>query len=700
MARSDHHHAASPIHRGRPHPPRLSVLDWLSYGGEMSTLARTFNWTGTPLGAPDRWSRSLKTVARIMFTARQPVFLWWGPRLIHLYNDSFRMMLGPRHPGAFAQPASLVWHDIWDELGPRAEVAMQGGPAADETLLLIPAANGSDQPYCLFGGTLIPDDDGRVGGLLCTNTEEMPRARLLEWEQSTRRQAERQREYLYSLLMQAPAIFVILRGSEYVIDLATPFACEMAGRRHEEVIKRSLFEVLPELERNNLRPLLDRVVSTGVPFVGKEMSLELDRHGDRGRETLCLNFLFSPLRNLEGEIDGVFVTASDVTEQVADRHRMEQLRATAEMANRAKDDFLAMLGHELRNPLAPIQTALRLIRQRGADRALREQAVIERQVQQLTHLVDDLLDVSRIARGKVALKKTRLELADVVTRAVETAGPLIEQRDHRLIVDVPSTGLVIDGDPARLSQVVSNLLTNAAKYTEPGGEIRVAGSREGGEVVLRVRDTGVGIAPQMLPRIFDLFTRVRSSVERVHEGLGLGLAIVRNLVTLHRGTVSAVSAGLGQGSEFIVKLPAAATAVPAARPITGLLGPITVKSHHARVLIVDDNEDAARMLAAALEPSGFETEVACNGPAALRLCNRFSPDIALLDIGMPIMDGYQLADAIRRMPGLEQVALVAVTGYGLQADQDRSEAAGFLRHLVKPIDIDLLTAVLEDLKSS
>ena len=387
------------------------------------------------------------------------------------------------------------------------------------------------------------------------------------------------------------------------------------------------------------------------------------------------------------------------------RHRRERTdlvarerlaRREAEAANRAKDEFLAMLGHELRNPLAPIQTALHLMELRGDGATERERTVIERQVDYLTRLVDDLLDVSRIARGKIDLRRTNVEISDIIAKAIETASPLLEQRRHILDLSVPRSGLAVDGDSVRLAQVVSNLLTNAAKYTEPGGRITIVARKIGEEVVLRVRDTGIGISREMLPRVFELFTQERQDADRAAGGLGLGLTIVRSLVTLHGGAVSATSEGPGRGSEFIVRLPAATT-TQGARGADQRLDAHHAASAGIRVLVVDDNEDAADLLGEALRLKGHDVRVASDGPAALRLCADSYPQVALVDIGLPLMDGYELADRLRNMPGGADLRLVAVTGYGQEVDRQRSRAAGFDRHLVKPVHLETLEKMIRDL---
>jgi signal transduction histidine kinase len=369
-----------------------------------------------------------------------------------------------------------------------------------------------------------------------------------------RRAHEREREDFHTLFMQAPNVFLILRGPEYVIELANPPACRVLHRAYDEILERPLFEAVPELEGTTFRATLDGVLRTGAPYQGREVASTVRWRGEGETKLEYYNYVFSPLRSIEGRIEGVLIDAFSVTEEVIARQEMGRLRAESESANRMKDEFLAMLGHELRNPLAPMVMALQVMRLRGG--ASRELDILERQVSHLTRLMDDLLDVSRITRGKIELRRRPLELSEAVACAVETVMPLLTQRRHRLEVDVPDEGLKIFGDPERLAQVLLNLLTNAAKYSEAGSAIRVQARRRGGRIELCVRDEGMGIAPEMLEKVFDVFVQQPQTLDRAAGGLGLGLAIVRSLIEMHEGTVSARSAGPGKGSEFIIELPA------------------------------------------------------------------------------------------------------------------------------------------------
>ena len=383
---------------------------------------------------------------------------------------------------------------------------------------------------------------------------------------------------------------------------------------------------------------------------------------------------------------------------------MERLRLESELelhadelaeANRRKNEFLAILGHELRNPLAPIRSAVQFLRLDSASEPDRRWArdVIDRQTEQMTRLVDDLLEISRVSRGKIKLIKTAIELAEVIERAVENSHPLIGARKHELIESLPAEPVWLEADPVRLAQVVANLLNNAAKYTPDRGHIWLSAEKQGAEAVIRVRDDGLGIAPDMLPRVFDLFAQADRTLEESRGGLGIGLTLVKCLLEMHGGTVKVLSDGPGKGSEFVVRLPALER-----KPTPGTNDGENVKnrppSSARRILIVDDNGDAAKSLALLLEVHGHDVRTAPDGPAALKEAEAFQPEIVFLDIGLPGMDGYEAARRLREMPGLEDASLFALTGYGQDDDRRRSQEAGCDGHLVKPVGLDLLLPLI------
>jgi PAS domain S-box-containing protein len=397
------------------------------------------------------------------------------------------------------------------------------------------------------------------------------------------------------------------------------------------------------------------------------------------------NVLITAIRNDAGTLVGFAKVTRDLTE----RKRNEDERAArlaAEQANRAKDEFLAVLGHELRNPLAPIVTALQLIKLRGDTPSPREVRVLERQVQQLMHLVDDLLDISRIARGKLELKQQVIDLRGPISRAIEIASPLIEHKGHHLEVDFPSHAMLVHGDEARLPQVFANLLTNAARYTDPGGHIFVRVWQAGTEAVIEVRDDGIGIDKDFLPRIFDPFVQGEQNGERGAGGLGLGLGLVRSLVELHGGQVEVRSPGPRLGSTFTVRLPAVSQP-PSRETGQQIAAAFSSETGQHRILVVDDNEDARGLLADILSQLGHDVRAVGDGPQALAMVREFTPDVAVLDIGLPGMDGYELAAELRRALPAAGVRLIALSGYGQASDRARSQAAGFDGHLVKPVEV-------------
>jgi signal transduction histidine kinase/CheY-like chemotaxis protein len=364
-------------------------------------------------------------------------------------------------------------------------------------------------------------------------------------------------------------------------------------------------------------------------------------------------------------------------------------------ADRQKNEFLSMLAHELRNPLAPIRHALQILRTPDLDQAeLRwSRDVIDRQVTQLVRLVDDLLDVSRITQGKIRLQMEPVPIASIVSQAVETSQPQIDARQHRLTVNVPAEPLWVLADGVRLAQVLTNLLNNAAKYTDQGGSLWLTVSRDEGDVCLSVRDTGVGIPPAMLGSVFELFTQVDHSLDRSQGGLGIGLTLVRQLVHMHGGSVRAYSPGPSKGSEFVVRLPlVSAAAVPAEAGLNKL--PSVASPAPCRLLVVDDNQDAAASLAMLLRLDGFEVQAAFDGPAALDAALHFRPGVVLLDIGLPGMDGYEVARRLRTQPDGVKLLIIAVTGYNQEDDRRRSREAGFDHFLVKPVDPHELAALI------
>lgn len=390
-----------------------------------------------------------------------------------------------------------------------------------------------------------------------------------------------------------------------------------------------------------------------------------------------------PVRNAAGEIVRWYGTCTDI-------HDLRNAQEALRQADRRKDEFLATLAHELRNPLAPIRSAIQFLQlQLPADgRIAQAGAIIDRQTQGMVRLVDDLLDLSRITRGRITLQRSRLELKEVLTSAIDTSRTLIEENAHELVVSTPAEEISVDGDPTRLAQIFSNLLNNAAKYTQNSGRIEVTVTRRAHEAVISVRDNGIGIPVDMLGAVFEMFTQVPSSVDRSNGGLGIGLTLAKQLTEMHGGRIEARSGGIGRGSEFVVTLPI----VDSAQGSLFTEPTLTTSGAQRRVLVADDNIDAAKMLSFLLDLSGFDVRTAADGPDALKVFEEFRPEIVVLDIGMPGMSGYEVATAIRSLPGGKDVLLVAVSGWGQESDRLAAFAAGFDHHLTKPVDFNSLQA--------
>jgi PAS domain S-box-containing protein len=496
-------------------------------------------------------------------------------------------------------------------------------------------------------------------------------------------------EQLLRVITDAAPVYIAYLDAEERYRFVNRGYAERLGLTPADIVGKRPIEVLGDAAYDSIREHVAAVLA------GEAREFEADiPYAAIGRHVMHVTYV--PDRDAEGGMRGFVVVATDVTgrRQVEDAREeilagAERARAEAEAANRAKDHFLAMLAHELRNPLAAVRSAV-VAAGLDAGRRDRALAIARRQTEQLARLVDDLLDVARVTQGHIHLRRERVPIARVIERAVESTRSQVEDRGHTLVVALDDPQLAVHGDPHRLDQIVTNLLDNAAKYTPPGGRIEVRVEPDDETLVLRVRDSGIGIAPGLLTRVFDLFIQGDRSLHRGEGGLGLGLTIVRKLVELHGGWVEARSDGMGQGSEFVVTLPAVTAREEELAPSASASAP----GGRARVLLVEDNVDAADSLTILLELLGHDVRVAYDGLAALDAVRAGVPDVVLLDIGLPGLDGYEVARRIRGLAGAERVVLIALTGYGRDEDRARTQAAGFDLHLVKPVDPDALQGVV------
>ena len=491
----------------------------------------------------------------------------------------------------------------------------------------------------------------------------------------------------YRLLVEQMQQGAITLNADGAITYCNRRFADLLGRPHERLTGVAFRDFIPPDEQALYESLLQQ---------GRAGAGQGEAHLQKADGGLIPVFLtFNALPPDSGVAVGVLVT--DLTTQ---RHH-EKLNAALEAlkeSDRRKNEFLAILAHELRNPLAPIRNALHIMRLTGAngEAVSSETEMMERQVGQMVRLVDDLLDVSRINRGKIELRKDQVELASVVHHAVEACRPAMESATHDLSITLPTQPVYLNADPARLAQVVGNLLNNACKFTDEGGRIWLTVEREGKQAVIRVRDNGIGIAADQLPRIFDMFMQVDTSLERSVSGLGIGLTLAKNLVEMHDGTLEVHSAGAGQGSEFVVRLPIMVE-TPKPPPEPTVREPTTTTAR--RILVVDDNRASADSLARLLHLTGNETHTAYDGLKAVEAAAMLRPDVVLLDIGLPKLNGYEAARKIREEPWGKKMVLVALTGWGQDEDRQKSREAGFNGHMVKPIDHAELMKLLASLSS-
>ena len=468
------------------------------------------------------------------------------------------------------------------------------------------------------------------------------------------------------------------------------------GHRREDVVGRPLEQVIipPALRQRHKNGLAHYLATGEGPILNQRLELSAMR-ADGTEFPVELTVTRIP-------VDGPPLFTAflrDITERKQAETSLRQLAADLSEADRRKNEFLAMLAHELRNPLAPILNSVQVLRLTGATEAVPAACdMMDRQLRQMVRLVDDLLDVSRISRGTIELRTERVELAALIRHAVEAARAMYASMNHELTVSLPQQPIFLNADPTRLAQVVGNLLNNASKFTDRGGRISITVEAEGrglqARVVIRVRDSGIGIAADQIYRIFDMFTQLETSLERSRSGLGIGLSLVKNLVELHGGTIEAHSAGIGHGSEFVVRLPMLVEALNAP-PEAAASEPAALSA--CRILVVDDNHDSAQSLAMYLELTGNKTRIAHDGAAAVEAATSFRPDVVMLDIGLPKLNGYQVARKLRDQPWGKSMVLVALTGWGQEADQTKSREAGFNAHLVKPVDLAVLTKLLAEM---
>lgn len=623
------------------------------------------DWTSTPMGPIEQWPQSVKTAVDIMLANPQSVLVYWGPNQLMLFNDACFPILGDKQGWALGKPFREVFVEVWKDFGPVMNDLMAGKSFYVENQAL-PISGRPSRPIGWFTYSYTPlrDESGTVQGVFCVATE------------TTEKVVADQ-----TLIESMDEGFIVFQPlyedggiSDFLYLVTNPAFEAQSGL--VGVLGRTFKEVVPGVERQWIETF-EQVMSSGCGMRFTQEASPLGKWFD------CYAF---PYGTKDSTRLGVLFR--DITYA-----RFVEL----ELANvsRRKDEFLAMLAHELRNPLAPIAAGASLLEMVSgdADRVKKTGAVIARQVNHMTGLVDDLLDVSRVTRGEVNLNLSAVDVHQVLLDSVEQVRPILKARRHELSLDISPQSALVHGDLKRLVQAFGNLLSNAAKYMPDGGRIAVSMVVEQETIEVSVTDTGQGMSPDLLKQCFELFVQGERTSERTGGGLGIGLALVRSIVELHKGSVHAESPGVGKGSRFAVSLPRAFRLQEGNPEL-----PVAVEQQHARerlkVLLVDDNEDAAQMLGMLVEAMGYEVVIDYSPIAALKRINQEKPDVCLFDIGMPEMDGYELAKAIRMSPTLVHLTLVAVTGYGQPEDRTKALQAGFDEHFAKPVNTSALADLL------
>lgn len=722
------------------------IDDTLAGGGELGALIRALDWARTPLGPVESWPQSLRTSVSIVLASRFPLSIWWGDEYVLLYNDAYAPLLGAKHPAALGQPALDVWAEVKEILGPMLAHVSATGETTVTVNGLLPLHRHGFLEECYFTWSYSPIrvESGRVGGILTVVTETSEqvlgaRRRHLLRELATatagatgvdaacRAAAHSfQPDVIpFSLLYLqedgcTTARLVATSGIEpgqpaspRLLDSASPTAspshaiwplaqAHATGALQQVCVLDAKFAalptggwpaptreaiVLPISRPNEARPFgfLVAGVHPGHPL-----------HASHRR--------FFDLVGTQLSLALSFARASEATEpsdELRARQSALSLMQQVTRDDQRKNEFLAMLAHELRNPLAALSGALQLIghQEPRDEREQRYREICRRQVTTLVRLVDDLLDISRITRGRVELRREQTDLVAVVNAALQVTRPQFDQRRHQVTLSVGAGSFVFAADPIRLEQVFTNLLTNAAMYTDIPGQIDIrltrSGDARGAWARVTISDPGRGLAPEMLEGVFELFAQVDRGLARSDSGLGIGLTLARGLVEQHGGRIEAHSEGRGRGTTMTVHLPLTAAAqLPQSAATSGHAASATAGAARRRIVLVEDNDDARLVLHELLADLGHEVSVAPDGSRGRDLILAARPDLALVDIGLPDIDGYEVARAVRREPTLAATTLVALTGYGDAESRARAHAAGFDAHLTKPVNLKQLEQVL------
>ncbi|HKH46805.1 MAG TPA: PAS domain S-box protein [Thermoanaerobaculia bacterium] len=597
-------------------------------------------------------------------------------------NGVAEALTGWTHAEAAGRPLPDVFHIVNEYSrqpaeNPAVQALRQGlvvGLANDTVLI---ARDGTERPIDDSAAPMLDESGSPVGAVLVFR------------DVTERRRAEEVQARL-AVIVESTHDAIVSKTLDSVIRTWNPGAERLFGYSAEEAVGRSITLIIPPDRLDEEATILARI--TRGERIEHYETVRMAKDGRR----MDISLTISPIRDVEGHIIGASKIARDITERKRADEALQEAMEALKKADRRKDEFLALLAHELRNPLAPLRNSLQVLRLASdPDLIDKSREIMDRQLSHMVRLIDDLLDISRISLNKMELRRTRVVLADAVSSAVETARPAIQEAGHELTISLPPEPIYLDADFTRLAQVFGNLLSNSARYTEGRGQIWLTAERDGGQVTVTVRDTGIGIPAPALPNIFEMFSQVDRSMERSAGGLGIGLALVKGLVEMHGGTVEAESPGPGQGSALTVRLPVLEDRAESSDGTAAEGGPESAGSKR-RILVVDDNEDSAASMQMMLQLLGNEVRTAHDGYEAVERAEQFRPQVVLMDVGMPNLNGYEATQCIREQPWGHDMVIIALTGWGQEEDRARSKEAGCDGHLVKPVELADLEKLLAE----
>ena len=661
-------------------------LNFLSQNGDVGVEIASHDWSLHPLGTISHWPSALRAALSTALSTPFPSFVAWGTEFHTVYNAAYKPILGSKISLGQGVPFAEIWSEVADVVRAMTRDTFAGtAQYFEDRPFLVDRHGYPERAYFTFCFSPIRDEHGVIGGILGTLIETTEKVAALA---NLRESDER-----YRLALEASgniATWVVnpetnmgFLDERFAAIFDIDFEIAKNGAPVEVFTQRIHLE-----DRDRVEAAIAEAIRTGERY---DIDYRIVQRTGKVVWVTAKGKMFTDVTTGKQRFAGVAV---EITERKAVEDSLHE-------SNRRKDEFLAMLAHELRNPLAPISAAAQLLITARLDRERihKTSQIIVRQVDHMTGLVNDLLDVSRVNRGLATIEKAQIEIGTIVADAIEQAGPLLQTRKHHLAIELMPGSAIVNADRKRLVQVVANVLNNAAKYTPHGGRIRLQTKAQGADVVIEVTDNGIGMTPDLCSRVFDIFTQGHVTPDRNSGGLGLGLALVKSLVELHGGSVTANSDGLGQGSSFAIRVPRAVDSA-AFDAIANVSATLQKAERALKILVVDDNVDAAETIAMLLEATGYEVHVEHGAKRALERTRKEKPDVCLLDIGLPEMNGNELARQIRKLPEMADAVLIALTGYGQEDDRADTHAAGFNHHFVKPVDTAELSLVLARVASN